>query len=105
MARASIALILKSSKPPKPNITRDERQALQDLRKDERIMILPADKGRFTVVMEKSDYDEKAMTHLRDETTYEKLWKNPTAVVGTKIVHFRTAEPTGGRSSVEGGLL
>ena len=87
-ARASIAAILTSSKPPKPNITRDERQALQDLRKGEKITILPTDKGRFTVMTDKSDYDEKIMAHLWDEMTYERLRKKPTAVVGTKKARF-----------------
>ena len=34
-------------------VTREEREALDGLRKDDKIMVLPADKGRVTVVMDK----------------------------------------------------
>ena len=34
-------------------------------------------------MMDKSDYGENIMAHLRDETTYERLRKNPTAVEPT----------------------
>ena len=37
------------------NITKKERKAIEDLRKDENIMILPADKGRTTVVMDEQN--------------------------------------------------
>ena len=37
------------------NITKKERKAIEDLRKDENIMILPADKSRTTVVMDKQN--------------------------------------------------
>ena len=98
MARASMAAILASSKPPKPNFTCDERQALQNLRKDERIMNLPADKGRGTVVKDKSDLDKKIMTHLRDETTYERLRKNHRAVL---CINLRNLREEGVLSKVE----
>ena len=35
------------------NITREEREAHDGLRKDDKIMVLPADKGRVTVVIDK----------------------------------------------------
>ena len=38
-ARAAIAGILRNAKPPRPNITREERQALTDLRKNDDIKI------------------------------------------------------------------
>ena len=40
----------------KPNITKAERSALNNLRKNTDIMILPADKGKATVVMDTSKY-------------------------------------------------
>ena len=39
---------------------------------------MPADKGTYTVVMDKDVYNEKVMTLLEDETTYRKLKKYPT---------------------------
>ena len=38
------------------NITREEREALDGLKKDNKIMVLPADKGRVTFVMDKQSY-------------------------------------------------
>ena len=41
-------------------------------------MILPANKGRVTVVMNKNDCYEKCNKHLKDEKTYQKLKSDPT---------------------------
>ena len=41
-------------------------------------MVLGADKGRATVVMDKVEYHEKMCTLLSDSKTYEKLTDNPT---------------------------
>ena len=49
--------VLKTVKPPKSNITREERIALDNLRRDGDLLILPADKGRATVLMKRDDYD------------------------------------------------
>ena len=71
--RSEMAGVLRSTKPPKSNITRKERKALQDLKKEESIFILPADKGKATVLMEVSIYEEKLTEMLSDEKTYEQL--------------------------------
>ena len=34
-------------------------------------MILPADKGKATVIMDKTEYEEKVLQLLDDEKTYE----------------------------------
>ena len=41
-------------------------------------VILPADKGNATVVMERKDYDGKVRGLLNDTTTYQRLPKDPT---------------------------
>ena len=48
-------------------MTKDERQALKRLKTDENIVILPADKGRVTVVMDKTDYYDKMDTLVNDK--------------------------------------
>ena len=68
--RSEVARVVKRTPPPKPNVTREELQALQDLQKDDSIMILPADKGRATVVLDKGDYNSKVETILKDDKTY-----------------------------------
>ena len=40
-------------------------------------------------MMDKSDYGENIMAHLRDETTYERLQKNPTAVEPTEEDYYK----------------
>ena len=48
--RASIVEIIQTSKPPKRNLTYKEREALKELRNDNSITIVPADKGKCLVV-------------------------------------------------------
>ena len=53
--REEVQRCLREAKPPKPTLTRTEREALKDLRdliRREGLTILPADKGNATVVMD-----------------------------------------------------
>ncbi|XP_013380543.1 uncharacterized protein LOC106151709 [Lingula anatina] len=83
--RAEIVGAIKSSKPPTDNISREERRALLDLKKDKSIMILAADKGRATVVLNRTDYEHKIQQLLNDDNTYEKLKRDPTAAYKRKL--------------------
>ena len=51
--RANMLSVLRRWKPSKPNVTKEELQALNNLKKDVNITILPADKGRSVVIMKK----------------------------------------------------
>ncbi|XP_072037656.1 uncharacterized protein [Amphiura filiformis] len=84
--RGKIASTLKSSKVPEQNITKDERKAIKDLKKVEDIIILPADKGKSTVVLDKAEYEEKVTTMLGDKKTYEELPADPTQRYKRKLV-------------------
>jgi len=53
-------------------------------------MILPADKGRATVVLDKAKYEEKILRMLLDEKTYKQLEKDPTASYKRKLVAILT---------------
>ena len=53
--------------------------------KDEEILVLPADKGKATVVMNKADYDHKMQQMLCDEDTYQPLKKDPTTSLENKM--------------------
>ncbi|KER31053.1 hypothetical protein T265_02616 [Opisthorchis viverrini] len=66
-------------------ISKQERDALTSLRKDETIVILPADKGRIMVIMDKPDYIEKAKQLLNDTTTYKPIDHDPTSNVINRI--------------------
>ena len=61
-------------------MTIDEQQAMKRLETDENIVILPADKGRVTFVMDKTDYYEKMDTLVNDKRTYEELKRYSTPI-------------------------
>ena len=76
--RSRIASTLQSASLPDNNLTNDERQALKRLKTDKDILILPADKGRVTVVMDRTDYHDKMNGLVNDKQTYEELKRDPT---------------------------
>ncbi|BHF79912.1 hypothetical protein SprV_0702303600 [Sparganum proliferum] len=53
------------------SLLRDERKALRELKADTEIVILPADKGRSTVILDKVDYSHKALLLLNDRDSYK----------------------------------
>ena len=82
--RANIMSVLKKWKPSKPNMSKDEWTALNNLKKDTSITILPADKGRCVVVMTRNHYEEK-MNTLLGSSEYVVCKKNPTETVSKKV--------------------
>ena len=69
---AEVAGILKSAKlPPPPNITTDERKALETLKKEKDVMFLPADKGKATVIIDTDKYIEQEEVMLSDSYIHE----------------------------------
>jgi len=76
--RAQVAGALNQAKRPKSNISKGERQALRTLAKEKSVAILPADKGKATVIMDAAEYEEKVKEMLSDEKVYEVLKKDPT---------------------------
>ncbi|XP_053392037.1 uncharacterized protein LOC128554747 [Mercenaria mercenaria] len=76
--RAEVTGILTNDKFPKSSLSKEEHKAMLDLQKDKSILIMPADKGRSTVVMDKDKYEQKVKDILNDEKTYMKLDKDPT---------------------------
>ena len=84
--RNEVAGILRNAKAPKPNISREETKALTTLAKDDTILILPADKGRSTVILDKDKYIDQVKTMLSDKNTYEVLETDPTEKNKRKLV-------------------
>ena len=66
-------------------MTKDEQKALKRLKNDNNIVILPADKGRVTVVMDKTDYFDKMDALVNDKQTYEELKRDPTPALQRKL--------------------
>ena len=76
--RGEIHRILENEKPPVSNLSKKERIAMQTLKNDKSIVIVPADKGRCLVVLDKEEYTSRMEEKLKDENTYKKLNQDPT---------------------------
>ena len=83
---AEVTSILSNAKPSKSNISKEERAAIKSLKKKDSIMIMNADKGRSTVVLDKENYEEKVHKMLQDEKTYEVLKTDPTPKYKRKLI-------------------
>ena len=84
--RAKITSTIKSTPMPKCNLSKEQSAAIKDLSKDDNILILPADKGKTVVVMDRQDYITKVNTTLSDQKTYQKLTSDPTGTYKRKLV-------------------
>ena len=67
---------------------KDERKALSVLTKDDTIVIVPADKGKSVVVLDKEDYNNKCTDLLKDRNTYKPVGYNPTHGFKEKVTKF-----------------
>ena len=83
--RATITNILKYSKPPTTSkLSRQQKLALKNMRKDDSITIIPAAKGKSIVIMDNDDYSRKINDLLNDKDTYLKITdrrRNPVSKV------------------------
>ncbi|BHF74029.1 hypothetical protein SprV_0401711300 [Sparganum proliferum] len=62
---------------PREIITKAQQSAIKALRNDTCILILPTDKGRSTVVLDKTDYVQKANALLEDRQSYLPQSRSP----------------------------
>ena len=60
-----------------PNIKKEMQDALKHLKKDESIMVLPADKGRASIVMD-MDIHHTTRSNFHENGPYQLLNKDPT---------------------------
>ena len=84
--RYDVVKTLKRFRKPQPNLSIEERKALQKLKNNKDITIIGADKGRATVIMNSKDYKDKVRALLSDQNTYEPLKKDPTNMYKTKLI-------------------
>ena len=82
--RWKVSQALEKSKPPKPNISKMEGQALKSLQDDKSIIILPADKGNATVELDRVEYSNK-LADLIGNGGYCKVKKDPTLKTERKL--------------------
>ncbi|XP_075732929.1 uncharacterized protein LOC142775416 [Rhipicephalus microplus] len=62
------------------NLSREECKAIHALRNDDKVVILPADKGNAVVLLDREAYNDK-VRDLLDSPAYEELTKDPTPSV------------------------
>ena len=80
---------------PRDNLSIDQRKAIKELKQDEDIVILPADKGNTTVILSKEEYVSK-LTDMIGCDTYKKLKKDPTRAKESNVTReLKNLERTG----------
>ena len=84
--RAEIRGALKHTHLLRSNISREEVQALVELKRDSSKVILTADKGVALVIMDKPEYIHKAQELLDDKKTYKEINTDPTNKLKTKLI-------------------
>ena len=95
--RAEIRGALRHAHYPRKNITKEEAQALVELRKDHSSVILTADKGVALVVTDRADYNNKAQKLLEDRGTYREIKTDPTNKLNNKLISLLTEDQGRGR--------
>ena len=94
--RGETKAILKNIRPPRPNISKREEKAIQELRKDQEKIILTTDKGVAMVVLDKDDYIRKSEDLLKQDT-YRELVSDPTNKYKNKLINLlKTIKSQGG---------
>ena len=83
---------------PKSNITRGERKAIVELKKDPSRMVLTLDKGVALVVMDTEDYKKKA-EELLSQNTYRAITSDPTMRLKNKMINMLKSTKTKGGMS------
>ena len=83
--RVQMKAAIQKIKKPKPNLTKGERKAIGELKKDQSRMILTADKGVALVVLNTEDYNKKA-EDLLNQNTYRALTSDPTMRLKNKMI-------------------
>ena len=83
MIHAKISLTLQNFRSLKDNRSKDNPKAFKELQPYTSIVILPADKGRSTVILNSGNYLEKCMNYINNDP-YQLLKKDPAAKIKVK---------------------
>lgn len=85
--RQDCAVVLRKAKPPRRNLSKEELIALRSLNQNEDIVVLKADKGGATIILDREDYRKKMLDHLHNSGSYKKLAKNPLKKISKTVAH------------------
>ena len=75
--RGDINQVLRSSHPPKPNLTKTQTIVLRQIKRDRDYIVLTADKGIAMVIMDNS---------LLNQNSYRALPQDPTNTIKNKLI-------------------
>ena len=94
--RGEIKQIFKKIQLSKPNITKEEAKAIQELKRDKERVILTADRGVSMVVMDQEEYIQKS-EELLHQPTYKELPSDPTTKHKNRLISIlKTIKSEGG---------
>ena len=94
--RGELKTIIKKTYNPPPNITKEERKAITELKKDSTRMILTAGKEVSLVVMDTEEYNKKT-EELLQQPTYKSILTDPTTRYKNKLINLlKTIKAEGG---------
>ena len=82
--KAKVCCLFQNTPKPKPNLSTPQLKAINSLKKRDDIVIMKADKGNATVVMDKGDYHQKCCVLLQPPT-YLPLPRDPTTRVERRV--------------------
>ncbi|BHF61911.1 hypothetical protein SprV_0100489100 [Sparganum proliferum] len=82
--RQRVTSLLMTHRPTKC-ISQSESKAMRGLKREDSIIIIPADKGRSTVVMNREDYNEKAKALLDDREFYRPAQNSQAKAVADRL--------------------
>ena len=98
--RGEIKSILRNIQPPKPNLSKEEAKAIQEVKRDKEKIILTADKGVSMVVMDKEEYINKSEDLLKQHT-YRELTTDPTNKYKNRLINLlKTIKEEGGINNI-----
>ena len=91
--RAAVAEITtfaaKWRKSEKHNLSKDDYRLLRELKSNDQLIVVPADKGGKVVVMNRKEYTSKVEEKLNDRSLYQ-IVKDPTKTLKRKISEVAT---------------
>ena len=83
--RLDVNALLRKATAPKPNLTKEERIGLAQLKRDKDRVILTADKGVEMVVMDRQEYISKA-EELLAQPAYWTIPRDPTNRIKAQLI-------------------
>nr|VZI01973.1 unnamed protein product [Spirometra erinaceieuropaei] len=87
---------------PRDVLSKVERDALKEFKVDNDLVIVPADKGRSTVVLDRTDYNQKAKSLLEDHQSHVPCESNPIKTLTREInTTLLAMENSGAKSPID----